>query len=443
MDTSIFPKDFIWGTATSSYQVEGAANEDGRGPSIWDTFSRIPDKVFNGQTGDVASDQYHRYKEDIALMKQLGASAYRFSIAWPRLFPAGSGQKNEKGFAYYDRLIDALLEANIQPAVTLYHWDLPQTLQDAGGWPIRNTAYCFTDYAKACFDRYGDRVPFWYTLNEPPCAAFLGYEDGYHAPGIKDRQKAFSTSHHLLLAHGLAVQVFRSGNSTGQIGIATNYPAARPASDKEEDKLATEKYRDKWGRLFLDAIHGSGYPQQLLNDNPNIKLPIEEGDMQQIAQKIDFLGINNYTEDTIQHSSDTPDGWKIITTDRPKTQMGWDITPQGMYNILKFIDAEYDHPTIYITESGCAMDDHLSEDGNSCHDPDRIDYQNRYIEACANAMCEGVNIKGYFCWSFIDNFEWAHGYTKRFGLVYCDYPTQKRIPKDSFYAYRDLIKSAT
>ncbi len=433
-----FPDDFLWGVATASYQVEGATTEDGRGVSIWDTFSHTPGKTLHGQTGDVACDQYHRYEEDVALMRDLGLGAYRFSIAWPRIFPQGKGQRNPAGFDYYHRLIDKLLAAGIQPMVTLYHWDLPQALQDEGGWPARQTAEYFADYAAECFGELGDKVKFWITLNEPACAAYLGYETGLHAPGIQDMPQAYRAVHHLNLAHGLAVQAYRDTGQNGEIGIAPNPSAVRPATRREEDVLAADRARDKWARMFLGPIFSKGYPQRHLDAYPDCPLPIEDGDMEIIARKIDFLGLNMYTEEAAGHDESHPEKYKILPNYHPKTEMDWSITPLGIYRLLKWIDKQYDHPTIYVTENGCAMADTLSPDGR-CHDADRIDFLKNYLRSCAEAITDGVDLRGYTLWSFIDNFEWSLGYSKRFGIVYCDYVNQRRVPKDSFYYYRDVI----
>jgi len=434
-----FPESFLWGTATASYQVEGAVREGGRGKSIWDTFSHTHGTICDKSTGDVTCDQYHRYAEDVALMRELGVGAYRFSIAWPRVFPEGKGKRNPKGFDYYHRLIDHLLKAGVQPAVTLYHWDLPQALEDEGGWPARDTALRFADYARACYEALGDKVKFWMTLNEPPCTAFVGYEEGRHAPGVRDGAAAFRAAHHLNLAHGLAVQAYRATGQNGLIGIVMNPPGTRAATRREEDVLAADRARDKTGRIFLDPIFGRGYPQRLLDAYPERPIPLKDGDLATIAQRIDFLGINMYYENAVAHDESHPEKYRTVATDHPKTAMGWDITPRGMYRMLKWVNEEYGPIPIYVTENGCATPDKVSDDGR-CHDPGRIDYLEKYLGSCAEAMRDGVDLRGYFLWTFIDNFEWAHGFTQRFGIVYCDYEaSQKRIPKDSFYYYREVI----
>lgn len=439
MSSISFPKDFIWGTATASYQVEGAYDEDGRGRSIWDTFCRTPGKVAHGHTGDTACDQYHRYQEDVRLMHELGISSYRFSIAWPRIFPDGSGTQNPVGFDYYSRLVDSLLEAGIRPVPTLYHWDLPQKLEDAGGWPIRDTAERFAEYVEKCFRALGDRVDMWITLNEPLCSAYLGYLMGIHAPGIEDRAAAYRAVHHLNLAHGLALKAFRQGGFDGRIGTTLNLSLPRPATSREEDIIAADRAADGPTRMFLDPLYGRGYPQRHLDAYPEIELPILTGDMELISEPIDFLGINYYTERPVRFDYDAPEQFTQVPTYHPKTHMDWDIVPAGLFRLLTWVHENYDGPDLYVTENGCAYPDVLTEDGRRCHDPDRIEYLRGHLGACASAIAKGVNLKGYYLWSFIDNFEWAFGYTRRFGIVFCDYQDCRRIPKDSYYYYREVI----
>ncbi len=439
MSDSTFPKGFLWGVATASYQVEGAVTEDGRGPSIWDTFSHTPRAVTHGHTGDVACDQYHRYPEDVALMRRLGLAAYRFSIAWPRVFPEGSGRRNEAGFDYYKRLIDELEAAGIMPVATVYHWDLPQPLEDAGGWPNRDTAYRYTDYAAECFRVLGDRVPMWITLNEPFCSSILGYLHGVHAPGRQDRPAAYRAVHHLNLAHGLGVQAYREAGLTGQVGITLNTISPRPATRREEDAEAADRAADGHTRMFLDPLLGNGYPARHLAAYPEVTMPVEEGDMEIIASPIDFLGINFYWEDVVSADPEEPEGFRIEPQYQETTAMGWPITPRGFYRHLLWVRERTGDLPLYVTENGAAMPDELSEDGEHCHDPRRIEYLRSHLEACRDAVKAGVPLRGYFLWSLIDNFEWAFGYTKRFGIIYCDYVNQRRVPKDSFYFYRDVI----
>jgi beta-glucosidase len=433
-----FPNRFLWGTATASYQVEGAVEQDGRGPSIWDTFSHKPGNIAEGHTGDIANDQYNRYAEDVALMRDLGVEAYRFSIAWPRIFPEGKGSVNQAGLDYYKRLSDALLESGIKPVATLYHWDLPQALEDAGGWPERDTAQRYLDYANTCFGALDDRVSMWITLNEPFCTAILGYLVGVHAPGIRNRPKAYRAIHHLNLAHGMAVRSYRQSFGTKSIGTTLNMQTPRPATRKADDVLAADRAADLPTRMFLDPLLGKGYPERHLAAYPDVVLPIEDGDMEVIAEPIDFLGVNYYWEHAVVHDPKEQEGYRTTEVYQPETDMGWSVVPLGLFRHLRWLDEHTEGLPLYVTENGCAMPDAVSEDGR-VHDPRRVDYLRGHFSAAAAAVQEGVNLQGYFVWSFIDNFEWAFGYTKRFGITYCDYETQKRIPKDSFYYYRDVI----
>jgi len=434
-----FPSEFLWGTATASYQVEGAANEGGRTPSIWDTFSHTTGKVAHGHTGDIACDQYHRYKEDVRLMSGLGAGAYRFSLSWSRIFPNGGGKINEEGVQYYRSLIAELQAGGIEPVVTLYHWDLPQELEDEGGWVSRSTAERFREYAQHCF-RLFPEVRKWITLNEPFCSAILGYLRGVHAPGLRDHQKALNAVHHLLLAHGLAVREYRRNGYDGEIGITLNMQTPRPATGRQEDEEAADRAADLPTRMFLDPILGKNYPQRYLDAYPGHTMPVHDGDMRIIAEKIDFLGVNFYWEYAVMQDESRPEKFRIADQYQKTTAMGWPITPDGLYRHLLWISRRTGELPLYITENGAAFDDRLSEDGLRCHDPRRIEYLRSYLAACRRAIEAGVQLKGYFLWSFIDNFEWAYGYEKRFGIVYCDYADrQRRIPKDSYYFYRDVI----
>ena len=434
-----FPQDFIWGTATASYQVEGAYNEDGRGLSIWDTFSKTEGKVLHGHNGDTACNQYHLYKEDIKLMRELGVKSYRFSISWSRIYPEGFGEINKPGIIYYKNLCDELLGAGIEPCVTLYHWDLPQTLEDKGGWRNRDTAKHFAEYAETVFKELGSRVKMWITLNEPFCSAMLGHGTGEHAPGMKDLSTAYKVLHNLYLAHGLAVKRFRKGKFTGKIGISLNLDRPRPASDSQNDQKAAEIGEIKGSRFYMDPLFGRGYPEWLFKNDPDFKPEIEEGDMQIIAQQLDFIGLNYYTEQAAVLKDET--NWKAEKTKIDKSEMNWDIVPDGLTRLLVWMSENYGNPEIYVTENGGAFKDTLSSDCISCNDPDRINYLKSHFSACKNALEQGVNLKGYYLWSFMDNFEWAYGYTKRFGITYVDFNTQERIPKDSFYFYRDYISA--
>ncbi len=435
-----FPEEFLWGVATASYQVEGAVHEEGRGESIWDRFCRTPGKVAHGHTGDVACDQYHRYEEDADLMRDLGVESYRFSIAWPRIQPDGKGAWNEKGFDYYKRLSDALMERGIRPAATLYHWDLPQPLQDAGGWPARDTAHRFAEYAGKVYEKLSDRISLWITLNEPWCSSILSYLIGEHAPGHTDRPEAYRAIHHLLLAHGLALQNFREGGYAGSIGITLNLSTPRSATRRPEDLEAADRGADLQSRMFLDPLLGRGYPQRHLDAYPDVSMPVKDGDMALISAENDFLGLNYYTEEVVRHDPDHPEGFAPVPQYAPVTEMGWPIVPGGLYRQLHWVNRQTEgRLPLYVTENGCAVDDELDESGERCHDPRRVAYLREHFAACKQAIDEGVPLKGYFLWSLMDNFEWAFGYTKRFGIVYCDYVDQRRVPKESYYFYREVI----
>ncbi|WP_018526550.1 GH1 family beta-glucosidase [Alkalispirochaeta alkalica] len=441
-----FPADFLWGVAAASYQVEGAAREDGRGESIWDTFSRKPGAVLHGHTGDVSVDQYHRYEEDAGLMKDLGVGSYRFSLAWPRLQPTGSGSFNSRGFDYYKRLCDSLHQRGISAAATLYHWDLPQPLEDAGGWPHRDTACRFAEYAEACFTELGNHVDLWITLNEPWCSAVLGYHEGVHAPGRRDLSAAWAASHHLLLGHGLALQAYREqgGRSEQPIGITLNIDTPRPATQDSRDVLAADRAMDLRTRMYFDPLFGKGYPERHFEAYPGETRPeVRAGDLEIIAGKIDFLGLNYYFEPVMAFDPDHPEGFRVAPDYHETTAMGWPVTPRGLYRQLTWVARETrGQCPLYITENGCAMEDSLSDDGLRCRDPRRIQYLRDHFSAALDAIEEGVDLRGYFVWSLIDNFEWALGYTKRFGIIYADYINQRRVPKDSFYYLREVISQS-
>ncbi len=437
-----FPEHFRWGVATAAYQIEGAANEDGRGESIWDRFSATPGKVQNNDTGLVACDHYHRYVEDVQLMRELGVKAYRFSIAWPRILPKGRGQVNSAGLDFYDRLVDALLESGIEPWVTLYHWDLPQILQDeVGGWGSRETAYAFATYADIVSRRLGDRVQNWITLNEPYVSSFMSYETGEMAPGLKDARLAWRTSHHFLLAHGLAVPLLRAnGGSQTRVGITLSLTPVYAATTSAEDQLAAQLVDGRMNRWFLDPVFKGSYPSDLLALLGNMAPTIEVGDAEIIASPLDFLGVNNYFRAMVrQGPGGIPDDIKWVYPENADyTDMGWEIYPKGLYDLLVRLRLEYSIPRYFITENGAAFPDTISEDGH-VHDPMRVNYLHDYLLQVHAAIVEGVPVAGYFVWSLMDNFEWAFGYSKRFGIVYIDYPTQQRIIKDSGYWYRETI----
>lgn len=430
---------FTWGVATSSYQIEGAATAGGRGPSIWDTFSRVPGAVINGDSGDVACDHYHRYNEDLDLIKWLGVNAYRFSIAWPRIFPQGAGSPNQAGIDFYDRLIDGALERGITPWPTLYHWDLPQALEDKGGWNSRATSERFAEYAHLMAEKFGDRVKNWTTLNEPFCSAWLGYLYGVMAPGIKDLQTAINASHHLLLGHGLATQAIRSVASDLRVGIVLNLTPAIPLNEKDE--LAA-KYADGFdNRWYADPVFKGSYPQDIV-EGFGKEVPIHAGDMQSISAPLDFLGINFYTRQTVTlDESAKPLPYRPVMVDGvERTAMGWEVHPESLTNIIMRVHRDYAPKEIYITENGSAWDDSVIND--KVDDPRRVSYLERHLDAMLAAKARGAPVNGYFAWSLMDNFEWAFGYSKRFGIVYVDYETQKRIPKSSAYYYRERIKNS-
>ena len=430
---------FTWGVATSSYQIEGAATAGGRGPSIWDTFSRVPGAVINGDSGDVACDHYHRYNEDLDLIKWLGVNAYRFSIAWPRIFPQGAGSPNQAGIDFYDRLIDGALERGITPWPTLYHWDLPQALEDKGGWNSRATSERFAEYAHLMAEKFGDRVKNWTTLNEPFCSAWLGYLYGVMAPGIKDLQTAINASHHLLLGHGLATQAIRSVASDLRVGIVLNLTPAIPLNEKDE--LAA-KYADGFdNRWYADPVFKGSYPQDIV-EGFGKEVPIHAGDMQSISAPLDFLGINFYTRQTVTlDESAKPLPYRPVMVDGvERTAMGWEVHPESLTNIIMRVHRDYAPKEIYITENGSAWDDSVIND--KVDDSRRVSYLERHLDAMLAAKAQGAPVNGYFAWSLMDNFEWAFGYSKRFGIVYVEYETQKRIPKSSAYYYRERIKNS-
>lgn len=439
-----FPEGFLWGTATSAYQIEGAVDEDGRGPSIWDTFSHTPGKTFAGHTGDVACDHYHRWPEDLQLLRELGAPVYRFSIAWPRILPNGDGPVNERGLAFYERLIDALLDAGLTPFVTLYHWDLPQSLQDRGGWAQRETAEAFARYAAILARRLGDRVRYWITLNEPWVVAYLGHYEGSHAPGIRDLATAIRVAHHQLLGHGLAVQAIRAEQSHTHIGITLNFSPCLPASSAEVDHEAASRFDGILNRWFLDPLFGRGYPLDILERF----LPVYEppkGDLAVIAQPLDFLGVNYYSPAFVRATAtaDNPLGLALLSPSElaergyELTDMGWAVVPTGLEQLLLRLTRDHAPRALYVTENGAAYPDEFT--GELVNDQHRIAYLSHHIAAAHCAIQQGVPLRGYFVWSLLDNFEWAHGYSKRFGLVFTDYRTLARIPKASFHWYRGVV----
>jgi beta-glucosidase len=442
-----FPAGFMWGSATSSYQVEGAWNLDGKGESIWDRFCHTPQRVVNGDSGDIACDQYHRLDEDVALMAQLGLKTYRFSISWPRVLPVGRSAANPKGLDFYDRLVDRLLAAGIVPNATLYHWDLPQALQDEGGWPARTTVDAFADYARLMFERLGDRVALWATINEPWVVSFLGYGSGQMAPGIADASQAYQTAHHLLLAHGRAVQVFRQGGYHGQIGIALNCEHTLPVAgasrrEAEANKAACQRSHDQNIALFADPLFTGRYPAALMAWLGSMAPKLQPGDLETIASPIDFLGVNYYTTTRVAYD---PNGGLLKIRNLPvtlpmwgHTEMGWGVYPDGLRHILLLFKEHYGNPPMYITENGCATRDDPDANG-FVDDRERIDFLRAHFLTAAAALRQGANLRGYYVWSLFDNFEWAEGYRQRFGLTRVDFDTLVRTPKHSFHWYKEVI----
>ena len=436
-----FPENFRWGTGTYSYQVEGAANEDGRGESIWDRFCATPGKILNGDTGLIACDHYHRYPEDVRLMKELGIQIYNFSMAWPRIIPEGRGQVNQKGLDFYDRLLDTILTAGIDPFATLYHWDLPQALQDQfAGWASRETAYAFAEYVDVVTRHFGDRIHNWLTLNEPAVTAFEGHEDGTHAPGTRDPGLAWQTSHHFLLAHGLAVPIIRTnGTPKTKVGITLNFTQIDPATEAPADQAAAHFLDGKWHRWFLDPIFRGSYPTDILEMLGNLAPKTEAGDLEIIARPLNFLGANYYTRSVVGYGGSPIDNFTSTRTPNAEyTEMDWEVHPRGIYKALVRLHHEYHIPQIYIVENGAAFTDTISNDGH-VHDPRRINYLREHLLQVHQAIAAGVPLAGYSVWSLIDNFEWSEGYSKRFGIVYVDYSSQQRTIKDSGYWYRDVI----
>jgi beta-glucosidase len=432
-----FPSDFLWGCSTASYQIEGSTDADGRGVSIWDTFSKTPGKVYGGMTGDFACDSYRRWKDDVDLVRRLGVDSYRYSVSWSRIQPEGRGKPLDAGLDHYKRLADELGRAGIESAVTLYHWDMPQALEDEGGWPLRDTAYRFAEFADIVFRALGDRVGRWFTLNEPWCSAFLGYELGVHAPGRKDRAEAYGAAHHLLLAHGLGVQAYAATSLKAPIGVVINAMTPRPATRRSEDVEAAEKAADQGTALWFDPLYGRGYPAKHLGA-VGVSMPVQAGDLEIIASPIDFVGINYYSERAVEADPTRPEGFREVPSWRDKTEMGWEIVPEGLVRMLKKIAERWPVKELYVTENGAAFVDKV-EDSGRIRDRERIEYLRTHIAACRQAIAEGVPLKGYYVWSLMDNFEWSHGYTKRFGLVHVDPASGTRRPKDSFWYYRDLV----
>jgi beta-glucosidase len=455
-----FPAGFVWGASTAAYQIEGAATEEGRTPSIWDTFSHTPGRVVGGDTGDVAVDHYHRYRDDVALMARLGLQSYRFSVSWPRVQPDGRGPANPAGLDFYRRLVDELLDHGVQPWITLYHWDLPQALEDAGGWPVRDTAARFAEYAGLVHEALGDRVTCWTTLNEPWCSAFLGYGSGEHAPGRQEPAAALRAAHHLLLGHGLAVQALRARGGSAEIGITLNLYAVSPAGTGAADADAARRIDGLANRFFLDPVLLGRYPADVVEDTRVITDfgHVRDGDLAVVSQRVDLLGINYYSRHVVAAPEPSaarqpyrPDAhrpascWpgsedvRFVLRGVPRTAMDWEIDAPGLVETLRRLHTEYPSLPLYITENGAAFDDVPAADG-AVPDLDRVDYLAQHLGACHQAIAAGVPLRGYFVWSLLDNFEWAWGYSRRFGLIYVDYPTQRRVPKASGLWYAEVIR---
>jgi len=444
-DSYRFPDDFVWGTATSAYQIEGSPTADGAGRSIWHRFSHTPGNTWLDETGDVACDHYRRYKDDVAIMAELGANAYRFSIAWGRIFPAGTGAVNKKGIDFYSRLVDALLERGIKPNATLYHWDLPEALDDRGGWLNRDIAGWFSDYATTMFDALGDRVEMWSTLNEPWVVTDGGYMSGVLAPGHSNLFEAPIATHNLLRSHGLAVERFRFSKAAkkGKIGITVNLEPKYPASDSPEDLAAVRRADAYMNRQFLDPVFLGRYPDEM-RDIFGEAWPEWSGeDMRLIKQPIDFLGVNYYTR---RVERDYPENLPLRTKHVPQPQhtetaTNWEVFPEALTKILLWATERYAKPAIYITENGAAFYDPPHTIDGKIEDPLRVEYFRQHLRAAHKAMSKGANLRGYYAWSLLDNYEWAHGYSKRFGIVHVDYSTQQRTIKSSGHYYAEVIRT--
>jgi beta-glucosidase len=431
--TRTFPRRFVFGAATSSYQIEGAWDEDGRGESIWDRFAHTPGRIQDGRTGDVACDHYHRWAEDVSLMGSLGLTAYRFSIAWPRILPDGAGATNPAGLGFYDRLVDGLLEQGIEPYVTLYHWELPQALQDRGGWPARETVEAFIEFTDIVTAALGDRVKNWITINEPWVAASHGFQSGAHAPGFRNREREYLlTAHHFLLAHGRAVPVIRTNAPSARAGIALDLPLQSPLSDDPEDLRAADLADARVNRWFLDPVAGRGYPAEVIEADGIDVDWVRSGDMEAIATPTDFLGINYYSRNVVGASVLDPPNESA-----QYTEMGWEVHPDGLGDMLERLHREYPFPEYIITENGAAFADTVDADG-AVRDADRVRYLHGYLGAILRAIENGVPVTGNFVWSLLDNFEWGMGFTKRFGLVYVDFADQTRTIKQSGHWYREV-----
>lgn len=438
-----FPKDFVWGAATASYQIEGAALEDGRGECIWTRFSHTPGKVANGDTGDLACDHYHRYAEDVALMKATGLQAYRFSIAWSRVLPAGRGEPNPAGLDFYKGLVDELLKADITPYITLYHWDLPQALQDEGGWENPESVKWFADYTDLMTRQLGDRVKHWITHNEPWVVAFVGNYEGRHAPGKADLPTALMVAHHLLLSHGEAISVIRSNVSEAQAGITLNVTVAESVSDRPEDVYAARRHDGYVNRWFMDPLMKGSYPADMVGVfEAHIPDELDINAISAARVENDFIGINYYTRAVVGAGEDNqPFNLQLFPQmGAEHTEMGWEVYPEGLYKIIMRLHEDYAPKAIYVTENGAAFDDPAPDGQEVVEDARRVAYLKSHFAAAGRAIEDGAPLRGYFVWSFLDNFEWAYGFDKRFGLYHIDYQTLKRTPKRSAFFYADFIR---
>ena len=431
---AVVPDDFLWGAATAAYQIEGGWDEDGRGPSVWDVFSRLPGRVANGDTGDVACDHYHRYVEDVALMKELGLNAYRFSVSWSRVLPDGTGRVNERGLDFYRALVDALLDAGITPALTLYHWDLPQALQERGGWASRATATAFADYAAVVAGALADRVDLWITHNEPSLHALMGHALGVYAPGVSDWRTSLQVSHHLLLSHGLALAALRAAD-VPKAGITLVLEPAVPADENPVDVEAARRHDEYLNGWYLDAIFRGRYPPRLWAwlEERKLEPELRDGDLAVVSAPVDFLGVNYYHRRMTVHDAAAPP--LLVREVDPvgaseKTAMGWEINPEALYDVLLSVAREYSPVELYVTENGAAFDDEVDPDGRVV-DGARVAFLRDHVSAALRALDSGVPLRGYFVWSLLDNFQWAQGYSKRFGIVYVDYASQRRTVKES------------